>query len=95
MTKLELLTQNCNFNYSTQILSEWILQKFILGQSSEVIQEPLPLKPRILVKKLVVLVKRENGFNKTIPCTENPGKKEKSVLVNPISCFTKTTDFKS
>ena len=42
--------------------------------SSEVIQEPLPLKPGILVKKSVVLVKRENGFTKTIPRTENLGK---------------------
>ena len=33
---------------------------------SEVIQEPLPLRPRILVKKSVVLVKRENGFTKTL-----------------------------
>ena len=33
----------------------------------EVIQEPLPLKPGILVKKSVVLVKRKNGFTKTIP----------------------------
>ena len=41
---------------------------------SEVIQEPLPLKPGILVKKSVVLVKRKNGFTKTIPWAENPGK---------------------
>ena len=38
---------------------------------SEVIQEPLPLKPEILVKKSVVLVKRKNGFAKTVPWTEN------------------------
>ena len=42
--------------------------------SSEVIQEPLPLKPRILVENSVVLVKCKNGFTKTIPWTENPGK---------------------
>ena len=30
------------------------------------IQEPLPLRPRIFVKKSVVLVKRENGFTKTL-----------------------------
>ena len=41
---------------------------------SEVIQEPLPLKPGILVKKSVVLVKRKNGFTKTVLWTENPGK---------------------
>ena len=41
---------------------------------SEVIQEPLPLKPGILVKKSVILVKRKNGFTKTVPWTENPGK---------------------
>ena len=41
---------------------------------SEVIQEPLPLKPRVLVKKSVVLVKRKSEFTKTIPWTENPGK---------------------
>ena len=41
---------------------------------SEVIQEPLPLRPRILVKKSLVLVKRKNGFTKTVPWTENPGK---------------------
>ena len=28
--------------------------------------EPLPLKPIILVKKSVVLVKRENGFTKML-----------------------------
>ena len=61
--------------------------------NSEVIQEPLPLKPGILVKKSVVLVKRKNGFTKTILWTENPGKIEKSILVNPFSRFTKTTDF--
>ena len=41
---------------------------------SEVVQEPLPLKPGILVKKSVVFVKRNNGFTKTIPWAENPGK---------------------
>ena len=30
MTELELISQNCNFNYSTQILTELILQKFVL-----------------------------------------------------------------
>ena len=40
---------------------------------SEVIQEPLPFKPRILVEK-IVLVKRKDGFTKTIPWTGNPGK---------------------
>ena len=47
---------------------------FSAQQHSEVIQEPLPLKPEILVKKSVVLVKRRNGFTKTVPWTENPGK---------------------
>ena len=46
----------------------------LLIVSSEVIEEPLPLKPRILVKRSVVLVKRKNGFTKTTPWTENPGK---------------------
>ena len=32
MTKLELISQNCNFNYSTQIPSELWLQKFMLGE---------------------------------------------------------------
>ena len=41
---------------------------------SEVVQEPLPLRPGILVKKSVVLVKRKNGFTKTVLWTENPGK---------------------
>ena len=58
----------------------------------EVIEEPLPLKRRILVEKSVVWVKRENGFTKTIPWTENPGKsKENSVLVKAFLHFTKTT----
>ena len=62
--------------------------------SSEVIQEPLPLKPGILVKKSVVLVKRKNGFTKTHPLDRKPWKrKEKSVLLNPFSRFTKTTEF--
>ena len=42
--------------------------------NSEVSQEPLPLKPRILVKKVGRFSKRKNGFTKTIPWTENPGK---------------------
>ena len=41
-------------------------------------------------KKSVVLVKRKNGFTKTVPWT---GNKDRSVLVNPFSRFTKTTDF--
>ena len=57
-------------------------------------RNPLPLKPGILVNKSVVLVKRKNGFSKTIPWAGKPGKKgEESVLVNPFSRFTKTTDF--
>ena len=36
--------------------------------------QPLPLKPAILVKKSVVLVKSKNGFTKTIPWAENPRK---------------------
>ena len=44
-------------------------------------------------KKSVVLVKRENGFTKTIPWTENPGKiRRRAFLVNPFSRFTKMTD---
>ena len=44
-------------------------------------------------KKSVVLVKRKNGFTKTVPWTENPGKnKEKSVLVNSFLRFAKTTE---
>ena len=46
----------------------------VKNQSSEVVQEPLPLKPGILVLKSVVLVKRKNGFTKTIPWAGNPGK---------------------
>ena len=34
----------------------------------------LALKTGILVKKSVGLVKRESGFTKTVPWTENPGK---------------------
>ena len=60
---------------------------------SEVIKEPLPLKPRIVVKKSVVLVKRKNGFTKAAPWTENPGKmRRRAFLANPFSRFTKTTD---
>ena len=47
---------------------------FSLCSASEVIQEPLPSKPWILVKKSVVSVKLINGFTKTIAWTENPGK---------------------
>ena len=36
------------------------------GNPLKVIQEPLPLKPRIRVNKSVVLVKREDGFTKTL-----------------------------
>ena len=35
MAKLELISQNCNFNYSTQIPSELILQIFMLGEYKE------------------------------------------------------------
>ena len=31
MTKLELISHNCNFNYSTQSASELKLQEFMLG----------------------------------------------------------------
>ena len=42
---------------------------------SEVIQELVPLKLMILVKKSVVLVKPpQKRFTKTMPWTENPGK---------------------
>ena len=41
---------------------------------SEVIQEPLPLRPRILVKKIGRFSKTQNGFTKTVPWTENPVK---------------------
>ena len=51
------------------------------------------LKPRILVKKSVVLVKRKNGFTQTIPGQKTQEKKERSVWVNPFSRFTKTSDF--
>ena len=40
-----------------------------------------------------VLVKRKKRFHKTIPWIENPRLMAKSVLVNPISGFTKTTEF--
>ena len=36
------------------------------GDFLGIIQAPLPLRPRLLVKKLVVLVKREHGFAKTL-----------------------------
>ena len=53
----------------------------------------LALKTDDFSKTSVVLVRRKNGFTKTISLTENPGKtKEKSALVNPYSRFTKTTD---
>ena len=32
MTKFELISQICNFNYNTQIPSELALQKFMLGE---------------------------------------------------------------
>ena len=32
----------------------------------DVIQEPLPLRPRILVEKSVALVKHENGFTRPL-----------------------------
>ena len=69
------------------------LLRLFLGDNPEVIQEPLPLRPGILVKKSVVLLKRKNGFTKTIPWTENPGKIKKTFFVNPFSRFTKTSDF--
>ena len=40
----------------------------------EVIQEPLPLKPRILVKKSVFLAKRQKGITRTFLWTENAGR---------------------
>ena len=47
---------------------------------SEVIQDPLPLKPGISSKSSVVLIKRKDGFTKTIPWTENPGKIRRRVF---------------
>ena len=61
--------------------------------NSEVIQEPLPLRPGILVKKAVVLVKRKTDLLKPSLGQKKTWKnKEKSVLVNPFSRFTKTND---
>ena len=54
---------------------------------SEVIQEPLPLKPGVLVKQIGPFSKTPNGF------TRKPWKNEEtSVLENPFSRFAKTTD---
>ena len=35
--KLELTNQNCNFKYRTQILSELRLQKFMLGEHTQIL----------------------------------------------------------
>ena len=54
----------------------------------------LALKTKDFSKQSVVLVKHENGFTKTIPLDRKLWKsKEKSVLVKPFSCSTKTTIF--
>ena len=48
-------------------------------QMSEVIQEPLPLKPGILVKRTAVLVKRKMDLLKPAPGQKPWKNKEKSV----------------
>ena len=60
---------------------------------AEVIQEPLPLKPKIFEKKTVVFGKNAKmDLNRL--WTEDPWKtKDRNVLVNPFSRFTKTTEF--
>ena len=52
------------------------------------IKKTLPLRPRILVKKPVVLVKRRNAPVLILPGFSVQGR----VLVNPFLRFTKTTD---
>ena len=71
----------------------WEIPERALGSVRSHLGTPA-LKTVNFNKKSVVLVKSKNGFTKTIPWTENPGKnKEKNVLVNPFLRFTKTTDF--
>ena len=53
---LKLISQNFNFNYSSQILSDLILQKFMLGQYA--------LKARCLVNHL-------DGRNRTMVIAES------------------------
>ena len=45
MTILELISQNCNFNYNTKIPSELILQKFMLGEYFEFFWVSGPVGP--------------------------------------------------
>ena len=65
---------------------------------SEVVQEPLPLKPGILAQKksVVLVVKRKNEFTKTIPWAENPGKTRREERFSKsifAFFFSKTTNF--
>ena len=66
-------------------------QKSVLNQKS--FKNPCPKNRGFYYKKSVVLVKRKNGFTRTILAQKTLEKnKEKSVLVIPSSRFTKTTD---
>ena len=59
----------------------------------EVIQEALPLKPRILVNKSIVIVKCENHLLKLFSVIFPGSFVQGMVIVNPFSRFTKTNDF--